>query len=96
MSFTSTLPTGTLLLRLSGTGLLSLLEAGSRLAESVPVGAWVGVSFFADLDFLLGVLLVRSTGLASSSSRLSDWLGVASSTSNAAKAFAVCVGVGGV
>ena len=73
-----------------------MVWVGSRLAESVPVGALVGVSFFADLDFLFGVLLGRSTGLASSSSRLSDWLGVASSTSNAAKAFAVCVGVGGV
>ena len=47
--------------------------------------------FFTDLHFLLKVLLVRATVLASSSSRLSDWMGDASSTSSAANAFAVCV-----
>ena len=47
---------------------------------------------------------MRATDLVGSSSRLSDcassrladWTGATSSTSNAAKEFAVCVGVGGV
>ena len=69
----------------------SAVWVGSHLAESFPVGAWVGASFLADRDFLLEVLLVHATGLESSISRLSDWMGVASFTSSAAKAFAVCV-----
>ena len=51
----------------------------------------VGASFLADRDFLLEVLLVHATGLESSISRLSDWMGVASFTSSAVKTFAVCV-----
>ena len=69
---------------------------GSSLAESFPVKAWVGASFLANRDFLLDVLLVCVTGQASSSSRLSNWMGVASSTFSAVKAFAVCVEVWGV
>ena len=49
----------------------------------------------ANRDFLLDVLLVCVTGQASSSSRLSNWMGVASSTFSVVKAFAVCVGVWG-
>ena len=69
----------------------SAVWVGSHLAESFPVGAWVGASFLADRDFLLEVLLVHATGLESSFSRLSDWMGVASFTSSAVKTFAVCV-----
>ena len=71
-----------------------MVRVGCRLAESFPNRAWVGASFLADLDFFLGVLLVCSTGVASSTSSLSDWVGVASFTSNAAKKFAVCVAEG--
>ena len=55
-------------------------------------------AFLCDRDFFLEVPLVRAPDLVASfscssdcaSNRLAGWIGVASSTSKAAKAFAVC------
>ena len=77
----------------------------SCLAESPSVwgeGASVNTFFLHDRSFLSEVSLVCATDLVGSSSCFSDclssclasWKGVASSTSHAAKAFAVCVGMG--